>query len=117
MSETISLKWKSGAKEKILNAPSTIMYGVARMTLDMTYPTIPMKSGEMRRSSMSAGVRSNNNEYWIGSYTRYATRVYNLNDSTTNWTTPGTNSQWYKKVWNSKKNLIIDTIVEREKLK
>jgi hypothetical protein len=111
----ITVKWKPGAKDKLLDTPNKITYGIARMTLDLTLPTIPMKTGEMRKSSMSAGVRTIDGKYCIGSYTPYAKYTYVMDDAKR--TTPGTNSRWYAKIWESKKSTIIDTIVNKEKLK
>jgi hypothetical protein len=35
----------------------------------------------------------------------------------TNWTTPGTDSQWYKKYWEKHKTMIVKNALERNKLK
>ena len=74
--------------------PDRVMYSVARQTLDMSYPTIPRNKGKLRTSSMGGGVRGSNGNYYIGSYTGYASHVWNMPDST-NWTTSGTNNKWY----------------------
>jgi hypothetical protein len=87
--------------EKILlDLPDDIMYAVARITLDMSMKKVPMSrgkstSGQLRRSTMAYGVRGSNGDYSIGSSTSYAKYVWVMNNETTNWTTPGTGSQWY----------------------
>jgi hypothetical protein len=69
----------------------------------------------MRRSSITAGVKGSNANYYIGSYTSYASHVWNFPDDT-HWTTPGTNNRWYERVWKEKGALIQKNAVERNKL-
>lgn len=92
-----------------------IIYAVAQETLRESRTTIPMRTGKMRNSSMTAGVKGSNLDYYIGSYTNYASRVWNFPDNT-NWTTPGTNNRWYERVWKSKNALITKNAVERNKI-
>lgn len=111
------------ATEKKLNElPNQILYSVARETLDMSYPSIPMSvgrktSGALRTSSVANGVRSCPGGYYIGSFTDYASYVWQMNDSTTNWTTPGTHSQWYARTLQKNGRTIIDIAISRNKLK
>ena len=84
----------------LLNVGDKVSYAVARMTLDYTKPHIPMSrgkatSGQLRRSTSAYGVRGSNGNYSIGTITSYAKYVYNMDNSTTNWTTPNTNSRWF----------------------
>lgn len=76
--------------------PDRVMYKVARQTLDLSYSTIPRRKGKLRTSSMSAGVKGSNGDYYIGSYTSYAKYVWDM-PSWTNWTTPGTNNKWFSR--------------------
>ena len=97
---SVELKLNKGTLEKIENLPDKVVYKIARKTLDYTNPHIPMSrglptSGQLRRDTMAYGVRGSNGDYYIGSPTRYANRVWNLNDQTTNWTTPQTHSKWF----------------------
>ena len=122
MADSVVVKWSPGAKEKLLNTyPDTIMYQVARMTLDMSYTTIPLSTrknaGQLRRSSMAAGVRGSNKKYYIGSYTDYAKYVWKMPNESTNWSTPGTVSEWYKRYWDKSGKTVIDTVLRRNKLK
>lgn len=113
---SVQFKWNNSTKQKILNQPPKTMYAIARQLLDMTLPTIPMKSGTMRKTSMSAGVRSTGKKYYIGSFTNYAKAVYSMSDNT-NWTTPGTNNKWFDKMWKLKKSIILNTVEKQERLK
>ena len=95
----IEVKLNQKTFNKIQNAPDKIVYSVASNTLHRSYPTIPLSNrkykGQLRRSSMAYGIRGSNAVYKIGSDTSYAKYVWVMNNETTNWTTPGTGSQWY----------------------
>lgn len=122
MANDVIVKWKPGAENKLLNVyPDTIVYQVARMTLDMSYTTIPLSNkknaGQLRRSSMAAGVRGSNKNYYIGSYTDYAKYVWQMPNESTKWSTPGTVSEWYKRYWNKSGKSVVNTVLERNKLK
>lgn len=100
-------------EKKLRNIPDEILFSIAKQTLDFTIPSIPMSvgkptSGTLRRTSISGGVRSCENGYYIGSFTNYATRVWNLDDMSTNWSTPGTHSQWYARTLKEKGKTILE---------
>jgi len=109
--------WNEGAKKKMIDTPHKVVYATMRQLLDYTEPTIPMKSGNLRRQTMTWGVMKDYKGYYVMSKTNYATHVYNLNSETTNWTTFGTNSEWFGKMWKEKKDLFIKTAIERYKLR
>lgn len=111
------LEWKTGAKDKIEKAPDLINYAIARYTLDMSASFIPFDTGKLRTSSFAYGVRSTTNGYEIGSATYYARKVWNYNQNTTHWTTPGTGSHWYAVIWNKNKENIKKRAVIKYKLK
>lgn len=114
MNETVELKWASGAQKKITETiPDEIIKEVARDTLELTYPTIPERTGKMKRESRAAGVRGGNGEYWIGSYTNYALYVYIRDNNKTHWTTPGTNSYWFREYWQKHGQAILAMVIER----
>lgn len=122
MEEEVVIKWSPGAQEKLLNQyPDKIMYQVASMVLDLSYTTIPLSNrkgrGKLRQTSKAAGVRGSDKEYYIGSYTDYAKYVWVMPNESTHWSTPGTNSEWYKRYWNKSGQSIISTVLERNKLK
>ena len=89
----VKVNWYPGKKKEVLEASDKIMYSIARQTLDRTFPHIPMSRRKgvvhMRQTSMSAGVRGSDGNYYIGSYTDYAKYVWVM-PRTTNWTEPGT---------------------------
>ena len=117
---TTSFKWYSGKKQQLLEINDKIMYDVARQTLDRTYQTIPLaksvNSGRLRTSSISGGVKGSNGNYYIGSYTSYAKYVWVMGDNT-NWSTAGTNGEWYARVWRKQGKIIVQNAIERNKLK
>ena len=94
--------------------PDEIMYTIARETLERADEIIPKDTTTMEKTMLSAGVRGSNGEYYIGSYTRYASRVYMFNDSTTNWTTPGTHSQWFARATKQYGKGIIENAINQE---
>lgn len=116
-SVNIELLWDKGAKEKITqDIPDKIMRDIARISLTMTMPTIPERTGEMRRTSLARGVQGSNMNYKIGSYTDYATYVYMMPNST-NWTTPGTQNYWFREVIQKNIKVITQLAIERNKLR
>lgn len=108
--------WNLKAKKELLEAPNKITYAVARQTLDRAYTTIPKDNGRMRRTSTAAGVRGTDGNYYIGSYTSYASKVWKM-PSSTNWSEPGTNNKWYERTWKKYGKTIQQNVVERYKLK
>ena len=105
-------------EKKLSKLPDQVMYAIAKQTLDMSINIIPKSdtpshSGTLRISSSAGGVRGSDGNYFIGSYTTYASYVWNMNDTSTNWTTPGTHSQWYARTLKEHGKLIIDNAVNR----
>ncbi len=119
MIETANIKviWNKGAYDKITKeVPDHIVYEVARETLDLVMPTIPERTGKMKQTTLARGVQGGNKNYRIGSYTDYAKYVYVMPDKT-HWTTPGTNAHWFSEYWQKHGKSIVDSVVERNKLK
>lgn len=114
------VEWEPGAQNKLKEAPDKIVYTIARITLDKTYPHIPLSNrvnaGKLRQTSMAAGVRGSNGNYYIGSYTDYAKYVWDMGNGT-NWSTPETFGKWYKEVFNKYFNNIQKIAIERNELK
>lgn len=98
------------------NLPDEILYTVAKNTLDMTASKeyFPRKSSDLERSSIGAGVRGSNKEYYIGSFTDYASYVWNYPQETTNWTNPNSKSQWYVYTLKMYGQTILDNAVKQE---
>ena len=117
MTDIAYVKWNEDAKNQVLSViPDKIIREVAQATLELAYPTIPYRTGKMRQSSISGGVRGSNGEYEIGSYTDYANYVYNM-PSTTKWTTPGTNAHWFIDYWQKHGQAITAMIITENKIK
>ena len=100
--------------------PSNVLYSVARQTLDLSYQTIPLSDrvnrGRLRSSSMAYGVKQHtSNDYSIGSDTEYAKYVWLMNNETTNWTTTGTGSEWYKRCFKEKGESILHNAINETK--
>jgi len=117
--DKVEIIWNKDTLKDVLEIiPDRIVQEVAGVTLDLTYPTIPERTGKMKRETKAAGVKEiGNMEYEIGSYVDYAKYPYNMNNETTNWTTDGTNSFWFKEYWLKHGNAIFDMVVERNKVK
>ena len=116
LATSIDFNWTPGAQKKILNAGNVITYAIARPTLDITFPHIPKLTGKMRKTSMAAGVRGQNGDYYIGSYTNYAKYVL-IKPKSTNWSEPNTFGKWYEEIWKKQGKSIVDSCVGRYSLK
>ena len=116
LATSIDFNWTPGAQKKILNAGNVITYAIARQTLDITFPHIPKLTGKMRKTSMAAGVRGQNGNYYIGSYTNYAKYVW-VKPKSTNWSEPNTFGKWYEEIWKKQGKSIVDSCVGRYSLK
>lgn len=102
-------------QKNLTKVSDRIIYAIAKDTLRQSESVIPMRTGKMRNSSMKAGVKGSNSDYYIGSYTGYAKYVWKFPDNT-HWTTSGTNNKWFARVWEEKKALISKNAVGRNKL-
>lgn len=112
MDISVEFKWNPRTKRGLERIPGSILYTIARQTLDISYPTIPRDTGRMRTTSMAGGVRSSGlNEYYIGSFTKYA--VYPWNMTNVNWTTPGTNNKWYARTLKKNGQTIINNAINQ----
>ena len=101
--------------QKIQQSPDKIMYAVARIVLDSSFHKIPKLTGATRQTSTSAGVRKRDNSYVIGSYTNYASYIWDMSSRipNVNWSEPGTISYWYEDTWKKKRNKIITEAVNQ----
>lgn len=116
MDVNCELKWNPKVHFGLKKIPDDILYSIARQTLDLSEPMIPMSkikghAGTLRRSGFSRGVRGGKGDYYIGSYTKYAKYVWNM--SGVNWTTPGTNNKWYARTLKKYSSTIINNAVNQ----
>lgn len=120
----IRVNWNRATQSKLKSLPKKIVEEIATDTLSKAYPTIPMSSalernatrGRLRRETVAKGVQSNGDVVFLESPSYYANYVWNMNDSKTNWSTPGTGSKWFEKAWKKQGNSIMKSAVERNKL-
>lgn len=115
MNVDVNVKLDPRLRENMTQREDRMMFAIASDTLRESETTIPKDTGKMRKSSITAGVKGSNKDYYIGSYTSYATYVWNFPDNT-HWTTPGTNNRWFERVWKEKGTKITKNAVERNKL-
>lgn len=112
MNVEVDVKLDKKTFNKINQFPNKFLYRVARQTLDMSYEYIPRLTGRLRNSSTAYGVKQHSRlDYSIGSQTSYASSVWVMNNSTTNWTTAGTGSQWYAIQFKKKGKSIVQNAI------
>lgn len=116
MDTYVEFKWNNKVKNGLKKIPNDVLYLIAKQTLDMSSPLIPMSkikghSGTLRRSGFSRGVRGGDGDYYIGSYTKYAKYVWNMEG--VHWTTPGTNNKWYARTLKKHSKVIIDNAINQ----
>ena len=114
MDVSVEFKFNPRVQNGLKRIPGDVLYSIAKQTLDLSVPMIPMSnivghSGTLRRSSVSGGVRGNKNDYYIGSYTNYAKHVWNMEN--VNWTTPGTNNKWFTRTLKQHSATIINNAI------
>lgn len=111
---TVEFKPNSKTENGMKRIPDKVLYEIARETLDMSYTITPKDTGKMRTSAMGNGVRGGNGDYYIGTDNiDYASYVWNMNDASTQWSEPGTHSQWYTRTLKEKGQVIINNAVNR----
>ena len=116
MQVSAELKWNPRVKKGLKQVPDTVLWHVAKQTLDMSVPMIPMSNtknhaGTLRRASISGGVRGGSGDYYIGSYTEYASYVWKMTG--VQWTTPGTNNKWFERTLKKHSKTIVDNAVHK----
>lgn len=105
---------------KVINGlkkiPDDVLFSIAVQTLDFSVPLTPMSNtknhaGTLRRSSGKgkSGVKGGNGDFYIGSYTNYASYVWNMTG--VNWTTQGTGNKWFARALKEHQATIINNAV------
>ena len=117
---SISLKLNNQTLKTIDQLDDKVMYEMARKTLDMSEIHIPKSAivrhaGTLRRVTKANGVRGYNGDWYISSTTNYASRVWNLPDQGTNWTTSRTHSKWFDWTLKHYQKQIIDSSIDKVK--
>ena len=111
MDVTYAFQWNPKVYKGLQVIPDRILYQVAKETLDRSVPSIPMRSGDMRKTSIAGGVRGSSQDFYIGSFTNYASHVWKMNN--VKWTIPGTNGQWYARTLKQYGTSIIDSAINK----
>lgn len=111
---TVEFKPNLKTEQGLKKIPDIVLYTIAREVLDKAENITPLgKTGHLRSTSKGRGVQGGNGDYYIGNYTDYASYVWTMNDNTTNWSEPGTHSQWYTRTLKEKGQVIINNAVNR----
>lgn len=97
-------------KPQLYKYEDRIIYYLARYTLAYSINIIPYRTGKMRRTTTGAGVQGSNKEYRIGSYTDYASKVWQYPDNT-RWTTPGTTNRWFERTYNKNRDTFLENAI------
>lgn len=99
--------------DKLTQANDKLVYAIARRTLDQVgnLKATAYLTGETERSMYSHGVGQDDQGYYIGDFTRYASRVYKMKNA--NWTNKSTRPQWFHSVWKEYGELIQKECSER----
>ena len=111
MEITYEFQWNQKVKNGLKTIPDDILYSIARQTLDLSYPIIPKDTKKMSISSISNGVKGSDGDFYIGSFTNYASSVWKMTN--VNWTTPGTDNKWFARALNKHSKTIIDNAVNQ----
>lgn len=115
--QVVEVKWNPSTKAKLEKLPDKVVYAIARATMDSLIASqfTPWKSGKMERSMAAKGVQKDGSGYYIGNFTDYASRVYNLPQNT-NWSRKTSKAHWLETLWHIKGDSITNTCIARYKL-
>ena len=100
--------------EQLRKWQDKVVYGMARVTLDITNSAhyFPYLTGALNQGSMAMGVQGANGEYWIGATgVSYAPIVWKYGTDT-NWTNPSTLPQWYTSTFSGHKTEIVQLAIK-----
>lgn len=114
MEVSYEFKWNPKTYQGLQRIPDTILYEIARETLNFSVndTIIPKDTGTMERQSLANGVRGGNGDFYIKSSPEYASSVWVMPEST-NWTTPGTNNKWFARALKRHSATIISEAVNK----
>lgn len=119
MSTSVEFIPNKKTENYLMTVGDKVAYKVARITLDLTIPHVPMSrgkptSGKLRRSTMSYGVKGSNGNYTIGSTSKYAKYVYVMGENT-HWTTPKTYGHWFHRTFKEKQKVIFKNAIDQSR--
>lgn len=116
MEVSYHFEWSKKTLLGLKYIPADIMYAIARQTLDLTISNeyIPWRTGDMMLSSVAGGIgRDGGVDYYIGSYTNYASSVWKMPQYSTNWTNPNSKSRWYAYTLKHHSKTILENAVNK----
>lgn len=116
----IEVKWNSSAKKKLEERPGEMIHEVAKLMIKASQQITPKRTGKLRRSAISYGVKGQGLRYQIANTTSYAADTYKglyNGYEIRNWTTPGTGANWYGKTWRNNGVRIVKYAVKKWSLK
>ena len=116
MNVSYEFKWNPKVYNGLKKMPDDILFEIAKQTLDMAVSTeaIPIDTKKMRNLSVEFGVRKHPGDMIIGSPTGYASRVWVMPQSTTNWTNKGkAHNKWYAYILKKYGQTFIDNAISK----
>ena len=113
MDFTFEVNLNKQTEKAMKEMPNDVLYNVAKITLDLTYPIIPKDTKKMALETVANGVRKEDEGWYLESSPEYASHVWVMNDDTTNWTTEGTHSQWFARTLQESGETIIQTAIDQ----
>ena len=102
-------------EQKLEKIPLDVLFEAAKVTLDMTLSKnyFPFDTGKLNETSAEKGVRYCEGGCYIGSFTDYASYVWNLPQKPTHWTNDDTKAQWYAYTLKTHGKTILETAINK----
>lgn len=122
MNVSVKVDLDKSTLRKLEIAPREILYEVASETLKGSINYTPLSrnkgAGTLRAGNNAYGVKVHTDrDISIGNDVDYAVYVWNMNDSTTHWTTSGTHSAWYERYFTENSTRLITEAINKKGLK
>ena len=122
MNVSVKVDLDKSTLRKLEIAPREILYEVASETLKGSINYTPLSrnkgAGTLRAGNSAYGVKVHTErDISIGNDVDYAVYVWNMNDSTTHWTTSGTHSAWYGRYYTENATRLITEAINKKGLK
>lgn len=102
---------KKFPKGAISNFEDRVVYNAAAMTRETTKAnnSFPYLTGRLMKSEVALPISGSNKEYSLLSGVSYAKKVWGYTN--VHWTNPQTKPQWYARVFDLQKNIILTASV------
>lgn len=86
-----------------------VVKNTARVTLDMTAGSFPVRTGDLECGSSAFGVQGGHATYSLGTTVNYGKYVWKMNN--VHWTNPSTLPKWYYTVFRNHAESIISQAI------